>query len=61
VIHETEFDDSFYYFGNKRQIRDWPIVDGELSLSNAGFLTTVANDVCPPLCGPQTEKMRRPN
>ena len=26
VIHETGFDDTFYYFGNERQIRDWPIV-----------------------------------
>jgi len=26
VIHETVFDDTLYYFGNERQIRDWPIV-----------------------------------
>jgi len=26
VIHEAGFDDTFYYFGNERQIRDWPIV-----------------------------------
>ena len=26
MIHETGFDDTFYYFGNERQIRDWPIV-----------------------------------
>jgi len=26
VIHETGFGDTFYYFGNERQIRDWPIV-----------------------------------
>jgi len=26
VIHETGYDDTFYYFGNERQIRDWPIV-----------------------------------
>ena len=26
VIHETGFDDTFYYLENERQIRDWPIV-----------------------------------
>ena len=26
MIHEAGFDDTFYYFGNERQIRDWPIV-----------------------------------
>ena len=26
MIYETGFDDTFYYFGNERQIRDWPIV-----------------------------------
>ena len=26
MIHETGFDDTFYYLGNERQIRDWPIV-----------------------------------
>ena len=26
VIRETGFDDTFYYLGNERQIRDWPIV-----------------------------------
>ena len=26
VIHDTGFDDTFYCFGNERQIRDWPIV-----------------------------------
>ena len=26
MIHETGFGDTFYYFGNERQIRDWPIV-----------------------------------
>jgi len=26
VIHEAGFDDTFYYFGNERQVRDWPIV-----------------------------------
>ena len=25
MIRETGFDDTFYYFGNERQIRDWPI------------------------------------
>ena len=29
-MHETGFDDTFYYFGNERQIPDWPIV-GELA------------------------------
>ena len=25
MIHEAGFDDTFYYFGNERQIRDWPL------------------------------------
>jgi len=25
VIHETGFDNTFYYFGSERQIRDWPV------------------------------------
>ena len=27
MIHETGFDDTFYYFGNERQIRVWPVVE----------------------------------
>jgi len=26
MIHETGLDDTFCYFGNERQIRDWPVV-----------------------------------
>jgi len=26
VIYETGVYNTFYYFGNERQIRDWPIV-----------------------------------
>jgi len=26
VIHETGFDNTFCYFGNEREIGDWPIV-----------------------------------
>jgi len=37
VIHERGFDDTFYYFGNERQIRDWPIV-GEFLFIQSGFL-----------------------
>ena len=39
MIHETGFDDTFYYFGNEREVRDWPIVR-EFSLSNVGFLSS---------------------
>ena len=39
MIHETGFDDTFYYFGNERQIRfrDWPIV-GEFFFIKCRFL-----------------------
>jgi len=26
MIRETEFDDTLYYIGDERQIRDWPVV-----------------------------------
>ena len=31
------FDDTFYYFGNERQVRDWPVV-GEFLFIQSGFL-----------------------
>ena len=39
MICETGYDDTFYYFGNERQIRDWPIVESS-SLSNVGFFSS---------------------
>ena len=39
MIHETGFDDMFYYFGNERQIRDWPIVR-EFFFISVGFLSS---------------------
>ena len=26
MIHERGFDDTFYYFGYEKKIRDWPVV-----------------------------------
>jgi len=37
VIHETGFDDTFCYFGNERQIQDWPIA-GEFFFIQCRFL-----------------------
>jgi len=43
VIHETEFDDTVYDFGNDRQIRDWPVV-GQFLFIQSGFLKQWRND-----------------
>jgi len=39
VICETGFDNTFYYFGNERQMRDWPIA-GEFFFIQCWFFSS---------------------
>ena len=39
MIHESGFNDTLYYFGYERQIRDWPVV-GEFVFIHSGFLSS---------------------
>jgi len=43
VIHEMGFDNMFCYFGNERQIQDWPVV-GEFPFIQVWFLKQWRDD-----------------